>query len=325
MKSTPACLLALFVTAAAALPHAWAQKEIVIRHLDVDGPPMDGGPRHDAPPLEKEKVTFLGVSTAPVNRTLSSQLGLPQDFGLVVVHVLEKSPAAEVLKEDDVLIRLDDQVLVDSRQLSVLIRAKREGEEVKLAVMRGGKELALKAKLSVHEVPKSMVFLPHPGAEGDFPGFERLQELPGFGPEHARDVMRMIDRERGRFLEGPGIHIMKRKGKGSTVLDMPNSNISYSDDEGAIEIKSDDKQRTLTIKDAKGKVTFQGPINTPEEREKLPPEVRQQLEKLNADSINLEDGQDFKTEVVPGPAKTKIMHHPRSEAAPAPDHAMQPL
>ena len=70
-----------------------------------------------------------------------------------------------------------------------------------------------------------------------------------------------------------------------------------------------DGKRELTVKDAKGKVTFQGPINTEEERKKLPPEVVKQLEKLDNDSISFEAGEKFEREVLPlpsEPAKTKI-------------------
>ena len=130
------------------IPLARADKDVVIRRLDVDAP------RHivinkddDDDRMEKEKVTYLGVETAPVPRTVSTQLGLARDTGLVVTNVLEKSPAADVLKEDDILTKLDDQILVDTHQLGVLVRARKEGDEVKLTLLRGGKETTVKAKL----------------------------------------------------------------------------------------------------------------------------------------------------------------------------------
>jgi hypothetical protein len=267
--------------------------------------------------LEKEKVTYLGVGTAAVSRTLSSQLGLPKDVGLVVVTVMAKSPAADVLKEDDVLTKFDDQVLVNQPQLSVLVRAKKEGDEVKLTVVRAGKEMTVKTKLAVHEVPKQgdNAFFFHNGEFGAINGLgqdlDRLRQLPGMGTDEARDVLRMIGRERRHALTGTGVHVIGRGGKGSTILDLPKSNIAYSDDEGAIEIKVDDGQRTLTIKDAKGAMVFNGPVNTEDDRKKLPAEVSKRLEKIEADTFSFEIGDDFKPEVVPlppEPAKTKIGH-----------------
>lgn len=297
-------------------PAAWAQKEVTIRRLDKDGPHAGAVRGHDDERMEKEKVTFLGVETAPVNRTLAAQLGIGRDTGLVVVRVSEKSPASDVLKEDDVLTKLDDQVLVNQQQLSVLVRGHKEGDEVRLSVVRGGKETTVKAKLGSHEVPKMAGDFPFQNGPGGFGGvfsmpggMARLREMPGMDDEHARDVLRMMGRDHQNFLARPGVRILRRGAQGSTILDLPNSNISYSDDEGSIEIKADEGKRELTVKDAKGKVTFQGPINTEEERKKLPPEVIKQLEKLDNDTISFEAGEKFQREVLPlpsEPAKTKI-------------------
>ncbi len=140
-------------------------------------------------------------------------------------------------------------------------------------------------------------------------GIARLKEMPGMDGEHARDVIRMIGRDHRSMLATPGVRVFGLKGKGSTILDLPNSNISYSDDAGSIDLKSVDGQRTLTVKDAKGKVTFEGPINTEEERKKLPPEVMKQLEKLDNDTLSFEAGEQFEHETLPLPAeptKTKF-------------------
>jgi hypothetical protein len=309
----PSLALAAFV------PLARAGNDVFFHRSSIDSPRRIVIGKDDEQ-MEKEKVAFLGVETATVSRTLSAQLGLARDTGLVVTHIAEKSPAAEVLKEDDVLTKLDDQILIDQHQLGVLVRSKKEGDEIKLTVVRGGKEMTVKAKLALHEVPKMFGMFNGEGngfnwqgftaAEG-LPGLQRLRELPGVDADEAQDVLRMIGRERGNFMIPPGVHIINRKGKGSTILDLPKSNISYSDDDGSIEIKVDEGQRSLTVKDAKGKVSFAGPINTEEERKKLPADVVKRLEKLEGDTFNFEVGRDFAPEVVPlppEPGKTKIGH-----------------
>ena len=300
----------------------WAEKkDVVIRRLDGDAPHRLMVRSLDAK-VEKEKVTCLGVETAPVSRTLASQLGLMRDAGLAVTHVLAGSPAADLVREDDVLTRLDDQILVNQSQLRVLIRSHREGDEVSLTLLRGGKETTVKVKLGTHEVPKMAgnFFFQHggepfnwavpapgePGAPGHF---------PGMAPDEARDVLRMIGRERGRFVEGPGVRIRGHKGRELTIVDLPKSNISYSDDDGSIEIKSDEKERTLLVKDAQGKVTFEGPITTEEQRAKLSADVKQRLEVLDGDGISFEPDEAFKPELVPlPPAKTSISHEFEVEA-----------
>jgi len=309
-------------------PVAWAQKEITIRRVEKDGPHHGMVIHPGDARMEKEKVTFLGVETAPVSRTLAAQLGLGRDTGLVVVRLSEKSPAADILKEDDVLTKLDDQILVNQQQLGVLVRSRKEGDEVKLTLVRGGKETTVKAKLATHEVPKMAAAFSFPGGPGGMSwsmgslpeGLARLRQMPGMDDDHAKDVLRMIGREHRNFMTTPGVRILRREGKGSTILDLPNSNISYSDDDGSIEIKADEGKRELTVKDAAGKVTFQGPFNTEEERKKLPPEVVKQLEKLDNDTISFEAGEKFEHEVLPlpgEPTKTKIRSELDRPARPA--------
>jgi hypothetical protein len=299
MKSHRTYLLSALALAILA-PLAHAEKEMQLRRIEGDQV-YRAMPAGD---LEKEQVTFLGVETAPVSRTLSAQLGLAKDTGLVVTRVMETSPAAEVLKEDDVLTKLEDQLVVNMPQLGVLVRSRKEGEQIKLTIIRAGKEMTVKARLAVHEIPKqaNAWFF-----KNDVPhyGFERLRELPGMGPDDARDVLRMIERERGNVMTGPGVHILNREGRGSTIVDLPRSNISYADDEGSIEIKVDDGKRNLTVKNPKGEVSFSGPINTEDERKKLPSDVSQRLEKLETDTMSFEVNDDFQPEVVPLPPETK--------------------
>ena len=320
-------------------PHAWAEKEVIVRRIEVDGPHQAAS--LDRGLVEKQKVAYLGIMTAPVDRTLSSQLGLPRETGLVVGHVVEKSPAAEFIKRDDVLTKLDDQILINPPQLSVLVRSRKEGDEVRLTLLREGKELNVKLKLGVHEIEVfkgGHPMMAPPGRfGGDFdqagpedmgPGLDRIGELPGMEPGEARDVLRMIQHERGNFMAGPGLRIRGRRDLGATILDLPKSNITYSDDEGSIEIKVTDDKRTLTVKNAKGDVAFDGPITTEGDRKKLPPEVMKRLARLETDSFDFEVGDDFKPDVVPlvtEPAKTKIsLPADRDEETPA-EHAPRPF
>src|ERR1019366_10663322 len=107
-----------------------------------------GGPR------EMESVTFLGVETRPADATLAEQLNLPNGAGLIVRNIVPDSPAAAALKKNDVLTKLDDQLLIEAHQLAVLIRNHKDGDEVTLTYIRGGKEATAKVKLAKHDFPK---------------------------------------------------------------------------------------------------------------------------------------------------------------------------
>lgn len=282
--------------------------------------------------LPKEKVTFLGVETAALSDALASQLGLPEGMGLVVRLVADDSPATGVLKEHDVLTKLGDQQLVDQRQLSVLIRAKKPGDEVKLTLFRAGKEMTVTAKLAEREVPRLFGLrsddLPGPEAfrffEQGGPAIEHLRELPGIARDELNDVLRIIGRERGNWIGGsPRVHVLKRHG-GSSLLNMAEGNFVYSDDEGSIEIVASKGQRDLTVKDAKGSVTFKGPINTDEERNKLPVEVKKRLGKIDDATIDFEADESLEQEgAAVKPEKARTSRELGRDAGQSPRHTLR--
>ena len=113
---------------------------------------MQQGPRRDW--SEVERSTFLGVEVTLVQPVLGTQLGLPKGTGLVVERISPRSPAADILKEHDVLTMLDDQILIDVRQLMVLVRNRKEGDEVTLSYLRGGVKATAKVRLLAQDMPK---------------------------------------------------------------------------------------------------------------------------------------------------------------------------
>ena len=226
--------------------------------------------------LEMESVPFLGVETGPVSATVSAQLGLTRGTGLVVNHVLPKSPADGVLKEHDILLKLDDQILIETRQLSVLIRSRHEGDEVTLTYLRAGQKATVKVKLAKHDVPKMAL---------DSEGNRRFEFEPGLiGPEAGRAeadrILGMI--QRSRSGEPTRIQIERSGGPGvrAMAINTDNSSLTFSDGEGTLEISSKEGVKTLVATDAKGQQVFSGPITTPEERKALPDGVRERLEKV---------------------------------------------
>lgn len=291
----PALLLATTALAQGEAPKKDVKKDVIIRHHGEGG-----GPRFNpAAEMEKEKVAFLGVETMPVGRTVAAQLGLPRDTGLVVRRVSEGSPAAGLLQEHDVLTKLDDQILIDMHQLSVLVRSHKAGDEIKLTFVRGGKETTAKAKLGEREVPKLAGDMPGFGGGAGGEMFFQRGFGPGFpelaGPE-AGDVMRVIGGDRMQWFAQPRVHVFKRAGgKGSTILDLPGGNFSYSDEQGSVEVNNNDGKREVTVKDPKGTVTYQGPLNTPEDHKKLPPDVTSRLDAIGGADIDDDDG-DLKVE-----------------------------
>jgi serine protease Do len=247
--------------------------------------------------VEKETVAFLGVETSPVSGAMTAQLGLPRGTGLVVNHVVPKSAAAEVLKPHDILLKFEDQILIETRQLSVLIRNHKEGDEVALTYLRAGQKTTAKVKLGKQEIPKITTLLD--GAR--FPLIRAFEgdkfELFTSDAERA-DVDRLLSMiQRAPNGEPVRIQIDRSAGPGFRAMTMHtgNSNLAFTDDEGSLELTIKDGAKTLTAKNTKGEQLFSGPATTPEERNAIPDGVRQRLEKLESmHNVTFHTDGDFK-------------------------------
>lgn len=269
---------------------------------DAAEPTAERGPRHErrvlvrhgAKPHERETVAFLGVETARVSPTLTAQLGLPEGAGLVVRTVVPESPAASVLQPHDVLLKLDEQLLIESRQLATLIRHRKEGDEISLTYLRQGKQAAAKVKLASHTAPKLSAFgLPEILHDSDVP--------PGPGGEAVshEEMNRMLSLLDG---EHPPLQFGQSLGYGATMphvramrVDPENSNLVFSDDEGELALTIKDGKKTLVAKDAQGKELFSGAVDTAEQRAALPGRVRERLEQLETmDGVSFRADRTFR-------------------------------
>jgi hypothetical protein len=111
------------------------------RQMEVRG----GGEQHgEAQP----KGLTLGVAVSNPDAELRSQLDLPDGVGLVVEQVLPNTLAASSgLKQYDVLQKIDDQLVINSDQVGVLLRMHKPGAKMTLTVLRHGKSQQLTATI----------------------------------------------------------------------------------------------------------------------------------------------------------------------------------
>ena len=94
---------------------------------------------------------WLGVFTDEPSDDVRAQLPIPNGTGLLLRSVVADSPAAKAgLEKNDVLLRLDDQILANTEQLGAFIRTKKEGDTVRLAYLRKGREASAEVKLQTH-------------------------------------------------------------------------------------------------------------------------------------------------------------------------------
>lgn len=99
---------------------------------------------------------FIGLQYVMLNKELQKKYSLPTDFGAMVVRdhnpgsvaIVTGSPAEKAgVKENDIILELNGEKLTEKSDFSDVLQKCKVGEEVKLIVMRGGKELNLAAVL----------------------------------------------------------------------------------------------------------------------------------------------------------------------------------
>ncbi len=254
-------------------------------------PAPPGQPHHEHmhdEDMPQGPVTFLGVETSHVPRVLSEQLGLPRGFGVVVDYVVPNSAAATAgLQQSDVIRLLNDQIILEPDQLGKLIRSYSDGTTVTLTILRKGQEMKLPVKLSTKK----------PREEHGPYGFEhewKFDDLDNFdfdfhapdmtavreAVERAKKEARRAGDEARRAVQKLRVVTTDDDTTRSTKIDLGRAKIVFSDDRGELTIERINGKKTLTAKDAKGNVMFNGPIDTDEERAKVPAEVRERFEKL---------------------------------------------
>jgi hypothetical protein len=271
---------------------------------DPHGPPgIPGG--HDKAP--KVPMTFLGVETSQVPNVVSEQLGLTKGLGLVVDYVVPNSPAASAgVQQNDILKMLNDQILMEPTQLRKLLQTFSEGTEVTLTILRKGQEQKITVKLAKKEMPQRHSMMPGGNHDmhwdfdetGDLG--DQMQELKEQLKEQLGDTQRGIIR--GAVIQA---HEAARRARDdarraareirilsndngtlkATKIDLGQAQIVFRDGKGEMKLENANGKKLLTVKDPQGKLLFSGPVESKEDLDKVPADVRERYERLKQNDL----------------------------------------
>src|SRR5437773_11432936 len=283
------------------------------------GPGMPG--HHEKAP--KVPMTYLGVETSQVPDVVSEQLGLAKGFGLVVDYVEPNSPAATAgVQQNDILKMLNDQILIEPSQLRKLLQTFPEGAEVTLTVLRKGQEQKLTAKLARKEVPQRRSAFP--GGNHDWHwDFDATGDLGGQMQDLKKQLKEQLGDQRG-IIRGAVVqaHEAARRARDdarhatdelriffeddgaakASKIDLGKAQVVFSDEKGELKLENVDGKKLLTAKDPQGKLLFSGPVETKEDLDKMPADVRERYQKLRQSELRTvaprseDNGNDADTE-----------------------------
>lgn len=255
----------------------------------------------------KVPVTYLGVETSQVPTVVSEQLGLAKGLGLVVDYVEPNSPAAVAgVQQNDILKMLNDQILIEPSQLRKLLQTLPEGTDVTLTILRKGQEQKLTAKLAKKEVPQRHNLFPGGNHDwhwdfdetGDLG--EQMQDLKEQLKEQLGDAQRGIVRgavvkaheaarrareDARRAAEELRIFFEDNGAMKASRIDLGKAQIVFSDEKGELKLENVDGRKFLTAKDTQGKLLFSGPVETKEDLDKMPADVRERYQRLQQNEL----------------------------------------
>src|SRR5262249_28585496 len=71
----------------------------------------------------------------------------------------------------------------------------------------------------------------------------------------------------------------------ASKIDLGKAQIVFSDDKGELKLANVDGRKLLTVKDPQGKLVFSGPVETKEDLDKMPADVRQRYDRLQQNDL----------------------------------------
>ncbi|MEY2488965.1 MAG: serine protease Do [Verrucomicrobiota bacterium] len=228
--------------------------------------------------------------------------------------------AAAGVQQNDILKMLNDQILMQPDQLAKLVRSYPEGTNVVLTILRKGAESKITVKLAKKEVSSRQNFFgPDPGKDRhrhdkDFGMFDfdfgdmDFGDLKNIQPAIAdvvkdarREALRASAEARREALRESGearrealraaeearraarqLHVFSTDNGAvkSTKIDLGKAQITVTDPSGEMRIEKVNGKKMLTAKDPQGRLLFSGPVDSKEELDKVPADVRQRYDKL---------------------------------------------
>jgi len=232
--------------------------------------PDQGPPRSHIQPVSEiaaESPLWVGLTTSRAPAVLRQQLAMERGAGLIVEEVAAGSVAEKAgLRQHDVLVSLDGQLLVLPEQVMILLEESGKDAPLACRVIRGGKESEFPLRVrSMAAMPSRGRAALKPAAPALKPTASALALLPAKSATPLRPA-------------APGTPAKTAPTTG-TVRQLSDGSLLQRDPDFVIHLTGG-SETTLVVKDARARIVFNDAIETPEQRSLIPTAVRSRVENL---------------------------------------------
>ena len=276
-------------------------------------------PKQDTPQTpqtaapQKAGQVRLGIIPGEVPQIVRAQLAMSGYPGVVVESTEPGGPAQKAgLQDLDIILKIGDTPILGVASVKEAVAGKNPGDKVNIQYLRGGKQqdctLTLEKSLygdyphgnlstdgTLHnDIDRSIgagrrTFQGGPSPLDDinqaFDMMDRLMNGTGANNPFDRiDRLRSLMNQRMGMPAPPPNALPNTQGAPlqGNFSSSSSSTTSFSDAQGTIRITTSSQGGTrLYVTDANGKLLFEGPYNTDEEKANVPPEIQKRLSNLN--------------------------------------------
>ena len=124
---------------------------VVLGGFSLAGRGGDGAALRSSDSSDGDPTPWLGVSIANLNAKLGSQLDLSQETGVVVLHVIDGSPAEDAgLQRGDILVSVDGTSMDGVKDVAQAVRDASPDDVLTLDVQRDDSTLSVDVTIGEH-------------------------------------------------------------------------------------------------------------------------------------------------------------------------------
>lgn len=283
-----------------------APPRAVAEDAAVNTPPVEAPREEEVAPPEDLSRAYLGIGTGELPALLAEHLKLQPNEG-AVVHTLDpEGPAAKAgIVENDIITKIDGKAVASQDSLRDAVTGHKPGEEASIDYIHRGEAKNIRVTLTKApaEVPRI--------AGRNLPPVERLR-MNGMSRDQAQLLQEALENNRRqmeqlsddqamdpRALLGQGMQKrlqqmlrgMENFPDPEALANEAGANFSFKssgtvrimDGQGGVEVNSNDGEKQVRVLGRDGKVQWEGPYNTDEDKAKVPAEYRDRIDNLNID------------------------------------------